>query len=166
MGCSTGAFARPGDGKTRLKRKRLHERLDAVWSRADGPFGHLEPKHRRDAAYVWLAWRMVLSARETHIGVFDQEQCADANLHLDDLAIGLFLPSENPAVQAELLDRPSRLARIAARLAEWEALTPEEQEAKRASSKATREERRKANEVKPTAPSETNLADSEEKEQQ
>jgi hypothetical protein len=109
---------------------------------------------------------MVLSARETHIGVFDQEQCADANLHLDDLAIGLFLPSENPAVQAELLDRPSRLARIAARLAEWQALTPEEQEAKRASSKATREERLKANEGKPTASGETNLADSEEKEQQ
>ena len=166
MGCALGAFARPGNRKTRSKRKQLHERFDKVWARDDGPFGHLALKRRRDAAYVWLAWPMQLSWWNTHIGCFDQEQCAEANLHPVDLAIGLFLPIDNQAALTELFVRPEEAARLAARLAEWEALTPEEQEAKRASSKATREERRKANEVKPTAPSETNLADSEEKEQQ
>ncbi len=151
MRCALGAFARPGNRKTRSKRKQLPMRFDKVWARDVGPFGHLALKRRRDAAYVWLAWRMQLSCWNTHIGCFDQEQCADANLHLADLAIGLFLPIENQAALPELCVRAEEVAR----LAEWEALTPEEQEAKRATGRSARVARLKASAGKSTAQDET-----------
>lgn len=166
MGCALGAFARPGNRKTRSKRKQLHERFDKVWARDDGPFGHLALKRRRDAAYVWLAWPMQLSWWNTHIGCFDQEQCAEANLHPVDLAIGLFLPIDNQAALTELFVRPEEAARVAARLAEWEALTPEEQEAKRATGRSARVARLKASAGKGTAQDETDPSGSKERMQQ
>lgn len=45
-----------------------HDAFDPLWKY--GPY-----KHRRNAAYAWLAEQMGLPKEETHIGMFDVAQC-------------------------------------------------------------------------------------------
>ena len=48
-----------------------HAAFDPLWK--TGEF-----KHRRDAAYAWLAEQMGLSKEKTHFGMFDVPQCQKA----------------------------------------------------------------------------------------
>lgn len=45
-----------------------HDAFDPLWKY--GPF-----KHRRNAAYAWLAEQMGLPKEKTHIGMFDVAEC-------------------------------------------------------------------------------------------
>lgn len=73
VGCHDFA---PGDvpkgrlANAELRRWKIaaHDAFDPLWK--SGPF-----KHRRNAAYAWLAEQMGLPKEETHIGMFDVAQC-------------------------------------------------------------------------------------------
>lgn len=49
-------------------RNRAHAAFDPLWQQ--GPY-----RHRRNDAYAWLAGKMGLTKEETHIAMFDVEQC-------------------------------------------------------------------------------------------
>lgn len=49
-------------------RNRAHAAFDPLWQK--GPY-----RRRRNDAYAWLAGKMGLTKEETHIAMFDVEQC-------------------------------------------------------------------------------------------
>ena len=59
---------RLANGELRRWKIAAHAAFDPLWK--NGPF-----KHRRNGAYAWLAEKMGLPKEETHIGMFDVEQC-------------------------------------------------------------------------------------------
>jgi len=56
----------PADTETRSRRHAAHQVFDKLWQD-----GHMT----RDAAYEMLAGRMRLTRSQTHIGLFDRNQC-------------------------------------------------------------------------------------------
>lgn len=68
VACWDGPTSTPADDETRALRKLCHQAFDPLW----------QPGARfpgRNAAYRWLREFMSLSKHETHIGMFDAEQC-------------------------------------------------------------------------------------------
>jgi hypothetical protein len=61
-------LGRLADHRLRYWKKTAHAAFDPLWRY--GPF-----RGNRSAAYTWLADRMGLTPEETHIGMFDIEQC-------------------------------------------------------------------------------------------
>ena len=61
-------LGRLANAELRRWKKAAHAALDPRWQ--TGIF-----RGRRNAAYEWLAKRMSLPVKETHIGMFDVEQC-------------------------------------------------------------------------------------------
>ena len=61
-------LGRLADAELREWKKRAHAAFDPLWQ-----YGRF--KHRRNAAYAWLAEQMGLTKEETHIGMFDVQQC-------------------------------------------------------------------------------------------
>lgn len=61
-------LGRLADAQLREWKKAAHAAFDPLWQ-----FG--EFRHRRNDAYRWLAEQMGLPVEETHIGMFDVEQC-------------------------------------------------------------------------------------------
>ena len=59
---------RLADAELRKWKTAAHEAFDPLWQ--IGKF-----KRRRDAAYAWLAVQMGLPKEQTHIGMFDVDQC-------------------------------------------------------------------------------------------
>lgn len=49
-------------------RKKAHARFDPLWQ-----YGQF--RHRRNAAYAWLARKMQIPVEQAHIGMFDVGQC-------------------------------------------------------------------------------------------
>lgn len=61
-------LGRLANAELRKWKKNAHAAFDPLWQY--GPF-----KHRRKAAYRWLAKQMGLPVDQTHIGMFDVGQC-------------------------------------------------------------------------------------------
>lgn len=59
-------LGRLADKELRYWKMAAHDAFDPIWQ---------TKKMRRNQAYKWLAGRMGLSPQETHIGMFDVEQC-------------------------------------------------------------------------------------------
>lgn len=71
VGCHKGTtkpLGTPAGPELKAARIRAHAAFDALWK---GPGA----KMRRKDAYRWLSERMGLDPSETHIGMFDAEQC-------------------------------------------------------------------------------------------
>lgn len=71
MGChgrSDKPMGRLADAGLRRKKMEAHAAFDPLWKR--GPF-----RGRRKDAYAWLAGKMALPVKQTHIGMFDERQC-------------------------------------------------------------------------------------------
>lgn len=71
VGCHKGTdkpLGRLANAELREWKKRAHEAFDPLWK-----YGRF--RGYRDAAYSWLAKRMGLPVEETHIGMFDIDQC-------------------------------------------------------------------------------------------
>lgn len=69
VGChpgSTKALGWPADKATRWARHMAHEAFDPIWR---------SRRMSRSGAYQRLAQRMGLPPEQTHIGMFNQEQC-------------------------------------------------------------------------------------------
>ena len=62
-----GSTSTPADEETRKARIKAHDAFDPLWK-----FG----RYRRTQLYKKLADFMGLGDKETHIGMFDKEQCA------------------------------------------------------------------------------------------
>lgn len=76
VGCQKGtsvALGRLADTDLRYYKRIAHESFDPLWERAIKQGRN--KKEARGAAYKWLASCMKLKASETHIGMFDIEQC-------------------------------------------------------------------------------------------
>jgi hypothetical protein len=58
------------NGYLRKERSRTHEMFDPLWQ-ASG-------RHTRDSMYQWLAEQMGIPAHRCHVGMFDLEQCEQA----------------------------------------------------------------------------------------
>lgn len=61
-------LGRLANRELRRWRNRAHAAFDPLWQK--GPY-----RRRRNDAYVWLAGKMGLTKEETHIAMFDVEQC-------------------------------------------------------------------------------------------
>ena len=61
-------LGRLANAELREWKKRAHDAFDPLWK--CGRF-----RHRRNAAYAWLAEQMGLPKEETHIGMFDVPKC-------------------------------------------------------------------------------------------
>lgn len=71
VGCHKGTtkpLGRLANAELREWKKRAHAAFDPLWQ-----YGRF--KGYRNAAYAWLADRMGLPVKETHIGIFDVSQC-------------------------------------------------------------------------------------------
>ena len=62
----SGSTSTPADDQTRMLRRHAHAAFDELWNR-----GHMS----RNEAYRRLGEHLGTSKRETHIGMFDAEQC-------------------------------------------------------------------------------------------
>ena len=60
-------MGRLADAELRVRKSKAHAAFDPLWK---------EFKIDRGECYKWLARKMDLSPLETHIGMFDMEQCA------------------------------------------------------------------------------------------
>lgn len=65
---TTKPLGRLANAQLRFWKKQAHAAFDPLWQR--GPFH----KHR-NVAYDWLSQQMGIPREETHIGMFDIEQC-------------------------------------------------------------------------------------------
>lgn len=63
-------LGRLADSELRYWKRRAHAEFDSRWRRKE--------KRTRRAAYEWLAEEMGLPLEQTHIGMFDVEQCKKA----------------------------------------------------------------------------------------
>lgn len=61
-------LGRLANRELRRWRNRAHAAFDPLWQK--GPY-----RRRRNDAYAWLARKMGLTKEETHIAMFDVEQC-------------------------------------------------------------------------------------------
>lgn len=61
-------LGRLANRELRRWRNRAHAAFDPLWQK--GPY-----RRRRNDAYAWLAGKMGLTKEETHIAMFDVEQC-------------------------------------------------------------------------------------------
>lgn len=61
-------LGRLANRELRRWRNRAHATFDPLWQQ--GPY-----RRRRNDAYAWLAGKMGLTKEETHIAMFDVEQC-------------------------------------------------------------------------------------------
>lgn len=61
--CPLGRLANPGLRRLKME---AHAAFDPFWKRG---------RMTRKDAYGWLATKLGISARECHIGMFDEEQC-------------------------------------------------------------------------------------------
>lgn len=61
-------LGRLANRELRRWRNRAHAAFDPLWQQ--GPY-----RRRRNDAYAWLAGKMGLTKEETHIAMFDVEQC-------------------------------------------------------------------------------------------
>ena len=61
-------LGRLANAQLRYWKKEAHAAFDPLWK-----YGSF--KHRRNAAYAWLAEQMGLPVDKTHIGMFDVGQC-------------------------------------------------------------------------------------------
>lgn len=61
-------LGRLANAQLRYWKKAAHAEFDPLWK-----YGKF--KHRRNAAYAWLAEQMNLPVDKTHIGMFDVGQC-------------------------------------------------------------------------------------------
>ena len=61
-------LGRLANAELREWKKRAHDAFDPLWK-----YGRF--RHRRNAAYAWLAEQMGLPKEETHIGMFDAPKC-------------------------------------------------------------------------------------------
>ena len=61
-------LGRLADSALRLWKRQAHDAFDPLWK-----YGRF--RGRRNAAYAWLAEKMGLPIEETHIGMFDVQQC-------------------------------------------------------------------------------------------
>ena len=61
-------LGRLANAQLRYWKKEAHAAFDPLWK-----YGSI--KHRRNAAYAWLAEQMGLPVDKTHIGMFDVGQC-------------------------------------------------------------------------------------------
>ncbi|MBO6266801.1 MAG: DUF3268 family zinc-finger domain-containing protein [Synergistaceae bacterium] len=61
-------LGRLANSELRKWRNAAHAAFDPLWQQG-------EYKRRRNDAYAWLAEKMGLPKEETHIGMFDVEQC-------------------------------------------------------------------------------------------
>ena len=70
VGCHEGGtpFGRLADAKLRRAKMRAHATFDPIWKSGS---------MKRGEAYAWLAEKMKLNIDNTHIGMFDLEQCAE-----------------------------------------------------------------------------------------
>lgn len=74
VGCHKGTdrpLGRLANAELRYWKKAAHAVFDPLWRQ--GSF-----RGRRQAAYKWLAGEMGLPVEQTHIGMFDIEQCKQA----------------------------------------------------------------------------------------
>jgi hypothetical protein len=79
VGChihTTRPLGRMANAAQRKAKRIAHSRFDVVWK--SGQFD-------RKGAYAWLASRMGLTAKECHIGMMNEEQCAEVVRHVDAL---------------------------------------------------------------------------------
>lgn len=53
---------------------KVHAHFDLLWKNEEGK----KKYQARSAAYVWLAGRMGIPVTDCHIGMFSEEQCAEA----------------------------------------------------------------------------------------
>lgn len=69
-------LGRLADGKLRQAKKECHQWFDKMWM----PIAHIDGVKRftRKEAYAWLSDKMELHPSNTHIGMFDLEQCKKA----------------------------------------------------------------------------------------
>ena len=72
-------LGRLADAALRSWKVKAHVAFDQLWVHRSSPF-----YHRRNAAYAWLAEKMGLPIAETHIGMFDIEQCQQVIKITDD----------------------------------------------------------------------------------
>lgn len=73
VGChpnSTTPLGRLADAELRTAKSAAHAAFDPLW-RTKSNF------KTRSKAYAWLSWKMGIPPKETHIGMFDLNQCAE-----------------------------------------------------------------------------------------
>jgi hypothetical protein len=68
--CWEGQTSTPADAETRALRRQCHEAFDPLWK----PGAQRRFRHRGHA-YIWLSRLMGTVIEETHIGMFNAEQC-------------------------------------------------------------------------------------------
>jgi hypothetical protein len=69
VACWDGPTSSPADAETRALRSACHAAFDPLWQTGVFP--------SRNAAYDWLARVMFLDRDETHVGLFDADQCRE-----------------------------------------------------------------------------------------
>ena len=67
------ALGRLANAELRELKKQAHKHFDPIWQKELNE-GY-KVKHARKMAYLWLSKGMNLSVEETHIGMFDVDQC-------------------------------------------------------------------------------------------
>lgn len=77
--CWGGDTSTPGDAETFVERSRTHAIFDTLYGSETAVF------RRREFAYVWLQGKMKLSRDACHIGMFNAEQCREAQRHVREL---------------------------------------------------------------------------------
>ena len=77
-GKTSNSLGRPADAPLRKMRSMVHRVLDPLWK--DGTMG-------RNEVYARLSRSMGLAREETHVGMFDQDQCKEALVCLEDMSV-------------------------------------------------------------------------------
>ena len=67
-------LGRLANGKLRRSKQKAHSAFDVLWKNGFMP---------RVAAYAWLSDAMGISPKQTHIGMFDHEQCQSVIVHVN-----------------------------------------------------------------------------------
>lgn len=90
VSCWDGPTSTPADKETRQARHRLHQMFDPLWKDNRGPFSEGKRPNvrpvRRDRAYRWLAKSMGLRREHAHFGMFNLDQCRQAESLIGKLA--------------------------------------------------------------------------------
>lgn len=77
VGCHKGTvlpLGSPCNAEVRDLRMQAHRLFDSLWRRKMAKDG-CSKRRARGAAYAWLSQNMSLRPEQTHIGMFDAEQC-------------------------------------------------------------------------------------------
>lgn len=101
VGVSDGTmpYGTPANAELRRARSMLHKRLDPLWKEAPKKYRH----RARRRAYRVLSRKLGLSREETHIGMFDLDQCRAAWVALEGMTTALVMEEGrfDPARDAE-----------------------------------------------------------------